>query len=326
MTTILTEEQPPAFDDIAYTQPTIALSPIARSGPQPDGDEHSTAGAITQQLAVTAPLEAPDEDEELPEYQDEEGRSQLPDYEERHLLEPVVSYNVYQISRKLQILTPATRATFDRPRYRVTARSGPSIFSKKPNFTLTRLPTGAHAAVENCPGKEVGFVNFDRVGQLPWMPRATVEVLDDSGSSSLEKKISYDMCAPNFSDWKFNINNELFFWRLTDKPTALSLMEHSSSSIIARFTYSMHGTDATRGAEVGVLDIFGGSRSEDREMIELVLSTCQVPINHWKNMGRHYKNDVTPRNCSVVGPLTLGNSFFARDGSGLAARRASNAV
>jgi hypothetical protein len=134
------------------------------------------------------------------------------------------------------------------------------------------------------------------------------------------------MCAPNFSDWKFKFNNELYYWRLTDKPTALSLMEHSSNSIVARFTYSIYGTNATRGAEVGLLDIFGGYRSGDTEVVELVLSTCQVPIYHWKNMGRHYRNDVTPRHCSIVGPLGLGNSFFAGNASRSGPRRASNAV
>jgi hypothetical protein len=122
------------------------------------------------------------------------------------------------------------------------------------------------------------------------------------------------------------VNNALYYWRLTDKPTALSLFEFSSDSVIARFTYSELGTDAQNGGLVGRLDIFGGSRSEDIEMIEMVLCTCQVPISHWKNMGRHYRNDVTPRGCSVWGPPVLGNSLWARDGSREDSRRRSNAV
>jgi hypothetical protein len=326
------EEQPPAFDEIVTTQamPTFALQ--ARIEHQFNDDRRHILDEVAlplQHRAATSPLDAgpfAEEEEELPQYDHDAEPVQLPDYEERHRLAPVVSYNVYQINRKLQVLTPATRATFDRPRYRIVARSGPSIFSKKADFTLTRLPTGATAATENCPGKDVGFVSFDSAGQLPWMPRATVKVLTESGSSSTGEKVAYNMCAPNFADWKFTMNNEVYSWRLTDKPTALSLMEHSSSSVFARFTYSIHGTAATRGADVGVLDIFGGSRSRDTEVVEMVLSTCQVPVNHWKNMGRHYRNGITPRNCSVVGPVALGSSFFASDGRVSGIRRASNAV
>jgi hypothetical protein len=254
----------------------------------------------------------PIDDEELPAYE-EEAHATAPVYEERHRLAPVISYCFYQISRKLQIITPATITTLDRPRYRVSNRSSPNVFSKKADYTLTKLPRGAQAATSSCSGKDVATMNFDRNGELPWMPRATVV---HNGASKKE----YPLQARNFSDWKVNIDGGWFTWRLADKPTSLVLVEQSSESIVARFAYSKVGTDATRGAEVGQLDIFGGSKSEDQAMIELVLATCVVAIQHWKSMGRHYKNDVTPRTCSVIG---LGNSYFANDGSRFS-RRASN--
>lgn len=101
-------------------------------------------------------------------------------------------------------------------------------------------------------------------------------------------------------------------------------MEASSGSIVARFKYSKHGTDATRGAEVGTMEIYGGSRNEELEMVEFVLSTCQVPLVHWRTMGRHYKNDITPRHCSVSGHIVLGSSFFSGMGGVDGSRRVSN--
>lgn len=96
-----------------------------------------------------------------------------------------------------------------------------------------------------------------------------------------------------------------------DTPRAISLVEHSSRSVVARFAYSEHGTSATRGAAVGLLEIFGGSRSEDMDIVELVLSTVQVPILHFKSMGRRYRNDVTPRNTYGLGSLGLRGSLPA---------------
>jgi len=283
--TVTHEDAPPPFESVERRRSSVLEFLV-----EPEVAEHDYAAH-------------PPEEEELPHYE-AEGIG-LPVYEERHLLAPVISYNFYQINRKLQIITPATLATIDRPRYRASCRTAPSVFSKKADLTLTRLPSGAQAAAESCSGKDIATTNFDRNGQLPWMPRATVVY-------NASTKKSYPMSAPNFSDWRISIDGQSFSWRLADKPTSLILVEHSSNTIVARFTYSRDGTDATRGAEVGQLDIYGGSRSEEQEMVELVLSTVQVAIQHWKSMGRHYRNNITPRTCSVT---TMGNSFFAHDGS-----------
>jgi hypothetical protein len=250
--------------------------------------------------------DSPPVHEELPAYTTEIA----PPYEERQNLEPVLSYGFYQIGRKLQIVTPATRATIYRPRYRITTRSATSIFSKKPEYTLTKLPTGADAAVAGSRSKDVATMNFDRNGELPWMPRATVV---HYGTSSK----NYPIEARNFSDWNVKMDEETYTWRLADHPTSLVLVEQSSDSIVARFAYSRDGTDATRGAEVGQMDFFGGNKSEDQNWVELVLATCVVAMQHWKSMGRHYRNDVTPRSCSIIG---LGNAT----GGTAHFRRASN--
>jgi len=319
-------DRPPAFDDVAHGglpahHPGIRSSHAVTSSSSlriPEADLLRRA-TIAGPLATLA--EYADDEEELPDYEEVTTRSRLPGYEERYLLEPVVSYNIYQIDRKLQILTPASRALFGRPRYRVTARSG--IFSKKADCTLTRLPTGAAAAAERTPGKEVALINFSRSGQLPWMPRATVRLVTSQHEAGVDKMEPCYMSAPNFSDWKFDFLDDTYFWRLTDKPIALSLFDLNSGSIVARFTYSARGTDASRGAEMGMLDIFGSTRSDDVQTIELVLGTLQVPINHWKNLGRHYKNNI---NCNTAGQIASGATTFTTNGNGEAVRRASNIV
>jgi hypothetical protein len=106
----------------------------------------------------------PEEEEELPEYDEHS----LPAYTERHLQAPVISYCIYQNTRKIQMITPAAHINFDRPRYRISGRGSPSLFSKKADFTLTRVPTGRVAALGNCPEKNVATMNFDKNGELPW--------------------------------------------------------------------------------------------------------------------------------------------------------------
>jgi hypothetical protein len=255
----------------------------------------------------------PPPDEELPSY---EGHS-LPSYEERHLQAPVVSYCFYQVTRTIQIITPTAMNNAGRPRYRLAGRGSPRLFSKKADFTLTRLPTGRQAALGNCPERDVATVNFDRNGELPWMPRATV-----CHGDCVSSKKSLPMRARNFVDWNIEIGPETFTWRLADRPTSLVLVENSSDSIVARFSYSRFGTDATRGGEVGQLDIYGGSQSEDQDRIELVMSSCKVAVEHFKSMGRHYRNNVTSRRSSVN--TELGSSLLSNM-SGIP-RRASHAV
>lgn len=240
----------------------------------------------------------PPVDEELPAYTAEIA----PAYEERQNLEPVLSYCFYQIARKLQVVTPATRATLGRPRYRITTRSTTSIFSKKPEYTITKLPSGAEAAVAVSKAKDVATMNFDRNGELPWMPRATVVHYGTSTKN-------YPIEAPNFSDWKIKMDGETYTWCLADKPTSLVLVEQSSDSIVARFAYSRCGTAATRGAEVGQMDFFGGNRNDNQNWVELVFATCVVVMQHWKSMGKRYTNSVTPRGCSIIG---LGGSGDGR--------------
>lgn len=279
-------EPPPAFEASEAEAITRRGSTLPITFESEQNRQLEMLGYTQRSPSVPNATYTHNEYDELPQYEGQNDAGPLPDYQERHLLEPVASYSLYQINRKLQVHTPAIRGAFDRPRYRLEARSG--LFSKRADHTLVRLPTDTASAAETCPGTEVGFVNFDKVNAIPWMPRARVNILQDSSIS-----IAYDMSAPNGCEWKLKMEGQTYCWRLTNPPVVLSLIELGSDSVYARFVYSKHGTDAKRGEAVGVLDIFGGSRSENADIVELVLCTVQIPILHFRNMGRHYKNQAS---------------------------------
>lgn len=139
-------------------------------------------------------------------------------------------------------------------------------------------------------------MNFDRNGEVPWMPRATVTHHHINTGST-----KYPIQAPNFSDWKVQKDEQIYMWCLAENPISLVLVEQSSKDVVARFTYSRLGTTATRGAEVGKMDFFGGDGNLAQTWIEFVFATCVVVMQHWKSMGRHYKNDDMPRSASITG-------------------------
>lgn len=239
-------------------------------------------------------LDLPPALDELPAYTEEI----VPAYEgpDSENQEPVLSFCFYQVARKLQIITPATHATLTRPRYRISARSTSGIFSRKPGYTLTRLASGAEAASLDSKGEDVATMNFDRNGELPWMPRATVRQHDANTDS-----VRYPIQAPNLSDWKVQRDGQTYTWCFAENPMSLVLVEQSSTDIAARFTYSKLGTTATRGAEVGKMDFFGGDGTIAQTWVEFVFATSVVVMQHWKSMGRHYKNDDMPRSASITG-------------------------
>lgn len=210
--------------------------------------------------------------------------------------EALLSFCFYQVARKIQIITPATHAILTRPRYRISARSTTGIFSKKPGYTLTKLALGAEAASLDSKGEDVAAMSFDRNGELPWMPRATVTHHElNTGSTK------YPIQAPNFSDWNVQRDGQMYTWCFAENPTSLVFVEQSSKDIVARFTYSRLGTTATRGAEVGKMDFYGGDATMPQTWIEFVFATSLVVMQHWKSMGRHYKNDDMPRSASITG-------------------------
>lgn len=224
---------------------------------------------------------APPSDEELPDYE----ASDLPSYEDDRLRTPVIIYRLCQIAKNLQHVTPADESWGDRPSYRIVFRSSPSMFSKKADMTMQKIKAGV--SPEEDAGDEIATINFDRSNKLPWMPRACV-----SHTPQGRERKTYPMAAPNFNDWKFIIESKIFSWNLASRPASLVLLDRSAENIAARFVYSKYGTNATKGAEVGQLDVYSGYGSEEDNSMEWMVATCQIAIQHWKNMGRHYKNNV----------------------------------
>lgn len=226
-------------------------------------------------------------DEELPDYE----ASDLPSYEDDRLRSPVTIYRLFQIARNLQHVRPADGSLRERPSYRIVFRSSLSMFSKKADMTMKKLKAGS--MLEDDTGDEVATINFDRSNRLPWMPRACV-----SHTLQVQEIKTYSMAAPNFHDWKFNVESKLFSWNLASRPASLLLLDRTADDIAARFVYSRYGTDANKGAEVGQLDIYSGYGSEQDSTVEWMVATCQIVIQHCKNMGRHYRNNVTSMGAS----------------------------
>jgi hypothetical protein len=220
-------------------------------------------------------------DEELPDYE----TSDLPSYEDGRLRTPVTIYRLIQIARNLQHVMPANESFRERPSYRIIFRSGPSMFSKKADMTIQKLKACSNS--EDHTGDKIATLNFDRSNKLPWMPRACI-----SHTPQVQEIKTYPMEAPNFNDWKFKIESKVFSWNLASRPASLVLLDRTAEDIAARFVYSKYGTDASKGAEVGQLDIYSGYRSEEDSTVEWMVATCQIAIQHWKNMGRRYKNSV----------------------------------
>lgn len=219
----------------------------------------------------------PPPDDELPDYE----ALNLPSYDDDRLQTPFAIWRICQISKNLRHVTESTG---QRCPYRIAFRSGPSMFSKKADMTIHRMKKDADPANDMSP--EVANMSFDRGSKLPWMPRACLSYTMPSTS----RREECAMAAPNFNDWKFKIGGKVFSWNLATRPASLVLLDRTSESVAARFLYSRYGTDASKGAEVGTLDIYSGYGNEEDGGVEWILASVQIAIGHWKSMGRHYRN------------------------------------
>ncbi|KAK3060840.1 hypothetical protein LTS18_007573 [Coniosporium uncinatum] len=133
----------------------------------------------------------------------------------------------------------------------------------------------------------VASMNSIKNGPLPWRPRAVVHA---TGYENIQD-VTHPMEAPNFADWSVYVHGLKFFWTISDIPhVSLTLIEADSASICARFTYSEFGTQATKGNGVGTFVMYGGHYCTEKATVELAIASCAIAINHWKDMGRNYKN------------------------------------
>lgn len=220
-------------------------------------------------------------DEELPGYEP----ATAPAYDNEDFDTPIHTYYLRQKNRKLQYWAsygPSANSSFQ-----VVSR-GLRAFSKKPDMQMMRTSNG-----ENVPSHPIATLSFHNEGPLPWRPRANVTHID---SQNMPTK--YYMESRNFVDWTILIGDITYAWRLENKPVALVLSEKMATLIIARFTYSSHGTDATDGAVVGDLVIYRDALSVNRDGIEKIIASLMIPIGHFRKMGRHYSNDGPTRTMS----------------------------
>lgn len=98
------------------------------------------------------------------------------------------------------------------------------------------------------------------------------------------------MESRNFSDWTFSIGGAALVWRLDTNPVSLVLSEKTGSLPIARFTYSVYGTNATDGADVGELAIYRHGLTMDIKGVEKVMASLMIPLTNFKNLGTNFRN------------------------------------
>lgn len=222
-------------------------------------------------------------DEELPAYEDDAA----PAYDSAAFDEPLATYGLRQYDRKIQLLV--SYGANNKSSYRITT-NGFRMFSKKPEMEV--LYTSHEMRQRN-----IAQINFDNDGPLPWCPRAHFDYHDSSGVQS-----TTSMKAPDFADWQFEMGGRRYVWALSMNPSSLVLQEETSSVVISRFTYSACGTQAARGAEVGILHIWRDPLTMGADGMDKVVCSLVVSITHLKRMGRQYTNlsDELVRSASLV--------------------------
>jgi len=209
--------------------------------------------------------------EELPDYDVDAA----PPYEIATSNEPVVTYGLRQYDRKIQMLVAYGAA--DKSSYRITTNAF-RMFSKKPHMEV--LYTSQEMRQRN-----IAQIRLDNDGPLPWCPRAHFDYHNSNNLLS-----TYNMKAPDFVDWEFDIGDRCYVWAISANPVSLVLREKTSSVVLARFTYSACGTQAARGAEVGTLFIWHEFVVMEADGVDKVVCSLMVSITHLKRMGRQYTN------------------------------------
>jgi hypothetical protein len=296
----------------------------------PTFNDSRVASSSSDTQGVPAPPDI-SHDEELPGYQP----PNVPIYEEPVIETPIASFILSQGTKKQLLNVRPDELSRNFPAYAIEVKAKGSIFSRKADFTLIKLIADLRGSatpdqsiqapsepdsVRN--GAVIAHLRFLNHTNIPWMPRSSVTYVRNPLNPA-----TYELSAPNFSDFRFNIGQRRFMWKLTDHPsTSLILLEHTSdppNRIMSRFSYSEHGTDASRDQEVGRLDIYDVEDGEGEndlrgglgtgETVELVIGTAQLVIGYWKNMGKHFRNNVMPSRCSII---TLGGGSLRLGGFG----------
>jgi hypothetical protein len=322
--TTMHDDEPPAYNvtDIHNLSPAISLTSILQDG--------------------SIPEERDDDSDSLPDYTP----ANLPIYSNAvtSSMIPLASFAMHQTNRSLRTVVPIPSMSGMLPTYTLTARTGPKLFTCKPDIKLSRLispriasSSSSELASPRKPSQmstEVAHLGFPTDTTFPWHPRARITLL----RNPLCAPRRIDLSAPNFRDFHVSIAGSTartYTWTLTDAPsTGLALVERSEGRVVARFEYSCVGTDASKGEQVGRLDIFemiddedgdgamGQGGLDELDWIEVVLGGMELVKTHWQNMGKHFKKNVRLARCAGLfgiesaGPMSTGRMVSAVTVSG----------
>lgn len=194
------------------------------------------------------------------------------------------------------------RTGLSRSCYEVEYRTGSSLFSKKPDITLSRFDNNApprSLSTSNIASPipirlpsiikpPIAGLHFNVSGSLPWVPRAKV-------SFEPTRTLLMEACGRGLGQWAVELEGRAHVWSLAQNPTSLVLEEGTTGAIKARFVYSEFGTSAGKGAEVGRLLILDGEdvQADSEEVTtwaETLMATVLVPLWHWRCMGKMFSN------------------------------------
>jgi hypothetical protein len=267
----------------------------------------------------------------------------VPAYEEEATTSRQIARYVFrQHTRRLQTVLPEgvphtqCQQHHTNPSYLLCARR---LFSRRADIALWRLfepapdPVVPKALARRVNAEVVAGLGYTNNTSLPWMPRGTV--VRGLSKEDAARAESYAMAAPNFVDFNMAIESRALTWTLAHRPsTSLLLLERTSdppNRVVARFSYSRYGTDASKGQAVGTLDVFDlqtredealgqgpdGVRETELRMLEVIIGGCEIVLQYWKRMGRHFRNDERPDRCSIfsLGIGSLGEGGLGSDES-----------
>lgn len=219
--------------------------------------------------------------DELPGYDE----VQLPTYQRSSVSHPTAWLRFRQTKAKLVKLESIDSQ--HSLSYKIVTKSTSKLFSSKPEMSLL-LETEAKDMF-------VAGIAFDNSSTLPWFPRATVTV-DNPGQGT---KV-LPMMARNFADWKIEHEGKWYGWTLQGMPTSLAFVEAATGLVLARFTYSIYGTTARDGQEIGDLAIFALTQTDIGT--EVIIGSCIIVIKYWAKMGRHHR-----QGASIMGRYSYGS-------------------
>lgn len=131
-------------------------------------------------------------------------------------------------------------------------------------MTIQKMKKEANPAEDS--SAEVASMSFDRGGQAA--------LVNSDPATQKEERVSYG--GAQLQRLEIQIRGFGFLVNLATRPASIVLLDRSSEDVAARFLYSAHGIDPSKGQEVRSLDIYSGYGNDDDNSVEWILATYLI--------------------------------------------------